>query len=56
MYIIVRTEDNVIVGFVNGNVDAKELKDRERRIFEIDESDFDINLIGQKLEEYKIID
>lgn len=56
MYIIVRVKDNVIVGSANNPVDNKEASKQGRRIYEIDNADFDSSMIGQKLTEFEVIE
>lgn len=56
MYIIVRVNDNVIVGTATNAVNIKELSKRGRRVYEIDNSEFNESMLGQKITEYEFIE
>ncbi len=56
MYIIVRVKDNVIVGCANNPIDNKEASKQGRRVYEIDDIDFDSSMIGQQITEFKVIE
>lgn len=56
MYILVRVSDNVIVGSANNPVNVQEASKQGRRVYEIDEHEFDADMIGQKITEFKIIE
>ena len=55
MYIIVRIEDNLIVGSCHNKVSEIELSKRGRRLYEIDDADFNESIIGQTLTDYEVI-
>ena len=56
MFILVRVSDNVIVGSAANPVDVKEASKQGRRVYEIDDSDFTVDMIGQKITEYQVIE
>jgi len=56
MYILVRVSDNVIVGCANNAISAPEASRQGRRIYEIDDADFDSSMLGQQITEFKIIE
>lgn len=53
MYILVN-KDNIIVGCAAKKVDEAQASTNGQRVFEIDSEDFDIEMIGQKLEDFDI--
>lgn len=55
MFIIVRVSDNVIVGTANSAVNIQELSKQGRRVYEIDDSTFSPDMLGQTIAEYEII-
>lgn len=56
MYILVIAKTNVIVGAANNPVDIHEASKQGRRVYEIDDSDFKPEMLGQKISEYKVIE
>lgn len=52
MYIIVRHKDNIIVGSATRPVDEKEASRNGYKIFEIDDKEFSVDIIGSKLESF----
>lgn len=56
MYIIVRAIDNVIVGSAHNPIDVKDASISGRRVYEIDDEDFDPKIIGQKITEYSVVE
>lgn len=55
MFIIVRVIDNVIVGSANSPLNIQELSKQGRRVYEIDDSAFSSDMLGQKIAEYEIL-
>lgn len=56
MFILVRVKDNVIVGCANNPVNIKEASKQGRRVYEIDDSEFKPEMLGQRITEYKVIE
>lgn len=56
MYILVRVSDNVIVGCANNPINSKEASKQGRRVYEIDDEDFDTSMLGQQITEFNIIE
>jgi hypothetical protein len=56
MYILVRVSDNVIVGSGHNAMNAIEASKQGRRIYEIDDADFDQSMLGQQITEFKVIE
>ena len=56
MYILVRVSDNVIVGCAHNPVNQKEASKQGRRVYEIDDVDFDATMLGQQITEFKVIE
>lgn len=56
MYIIVRATDNVIVGSANNPINVKDASASGRRVYEIDDEDFDPSMIGQKITEFSVVE
>lgn len=54
MYIFVRKEDNVIVGSSTNRVSEADMERQGRTVYQIDDKEFNIKLIGQKLVEYSV--
>lgn len=52
MYIIVRHSDNLIVGSATRRVDEKEASKNGYKVFEIDDKEFRVDMIGSKLESF----
>ena len=52
MFIIVRKSDNIIVGCANSPINLQQAEQNGNVIFEIDDSEFSPDLIGQKLESH----
>lgn len=52
MYIIVRHSDDVIVGSAVRPMDEVEASKRGYKVFEVDDSDFDVGMIGSRLESF----
>jgi len=55
MYIIVRAADNVIVGSAINPININEASKNNRLVYEIDDKDFDVSLIGKILTDYEIV-
>lgn len=55
MYILVRVEDNVIVGCANNPLSTDEASKNGRRVYEIDDEDFDPSMLGQSITELAVI-
>ncbi len=53
MYIIVRHKDNVIVGNALRPVDEVQLSKNGYKVFEIDDSEFSISMLGSKLDGFQ---
>jgi hypothetical protein len=49
MYLIVRESDNIIVGSAVNKPSELDLKSKNRLVYEISNSDFSVDMIGQKL-------
>lgn len=56
MYIIVRASDNVIVGSAHNPINVKDASVSGRRVYEIDDEDFNPKMIGQKITEYAVVE
>lgn len=56
MYIIVRVHDNVIVGCASNPININEASKNGRRVYEIDDADFDPKMLGQQITEFSIIE
>lgn len=50
MYIIVRHSDNVIIGSAVRPMDEVQASKNGYKIFEIDDTEFSVSMIGQKLD------
>ncbi len=55
MYIIVRATDNMIVGSAINPINTNEASKNNRIVYEIDDKDFDVSLIGKILTDYEFI-
>lgn len=56
MYILVRIEDNVIVGSANNPINVREASRQGRRVYEIDDKDFEPSMLGKQIMEYQVIE
>lgn len=52
MYIIVRHSDDIIIGSAVRPMDEVEASKRGYKVFEVDDADFDVSMIGSKLESF----
>lgn len=50
MFILVRHSDNVIIGCATRPVDEAEASRNGNKVFEIDDAEFSITMLGSKLE------
>lgn len=55
MYLIVRSDDNVIVGSAINPINVDEASKNNRIVYEIEDTDFSPSLIGQKLTGFEFI-
>ena len=55
MYILVRVSDNVIVGCANNPLSTTEASKNGRRIYEIDDEDFNVAMLGQVITDFEVI-
>lgn len=53
MFIFVRASDNVIVGCSVKPVNTDDMSRQGNKVYEVDDKEFDYNMIGQKLQEFK---
>lgn len=56
MYIIVRANDNVIVGSAVNPINVDEASKNNRIVYKIDDEDFNQSMIGQKLTDFEILE
>ena len=52
MYIIVRHSDNIIIGSATRPVDESEASRNGYKVFEIEDSEFSVEMIGSRLESF----
>ena len=52
MYIIVRHSDNIIIGSATRPVDESEASRNGYKIFQIEDSEFKVEMIGSRLESF----
>jgi hypothetical protein len=52
MYIIVRHSDNIIIGSAVRPVDQESASQNGYKIFQIDDSEFTVEMIGSKLDSF----
>lgn len=52
MFIFVRMEDNVIVGYSVKPVNIEDMTRQGNKVFEVADTEFDYTMIGQKLTEF----
>lgn len=52
MYILVRQEDNVIIGTATRPVDTASASENGYRVYEIDDSEFKEEMLGSKIVDY----
>lgn len=52
MYIIVRHSDNIIIGSATRPVDESHASKNGYKVFEIDDAEFNVELIGSRLESF----
>ncbi len=52
MYIFVRKEDKIIVGYANRPVNEEDMARQGLDVFQIDSADYSDTMLGQKLESF----
>lgn len=55
MFIFVRKSDSVIIGCSVKPVNEEDMSRQGNVVFEVDDSEFDYKMIGQKLQEFKTL-
>lgn len=53
MFIFVRATDNVIVGCSVKPVNKEDMSRQGNKVYEVDDTEFDYKMIGQKLQTFK---
>ena len=55
MFIFVRAADNVIVGCSVKAVNTDDMSRQGNKVYEVDDSEFNYTMIGQKLQEFESV-
>jgi len=55
MFLLVRIVDNVIVGSANNPINVDEASKQGRRVYEIDDEDFEPEMIGKQITDFEVL-